>query len=263
VPGGAPARIPIEIDYDADSNRKAQAGVVKGDVHIGKAVAHLDADYNAAGEAIVVRMNLVGEQMPAPDLEATLPAIGITLPLGASLKQGTIDVKLTVNGPLERLVIAGPVKVANVLVAGFDLGGKLGALPALARLSGAPTKGDTLVQTLAATLRVAPDGIQATGVKLLAPAIGSLSGSGTISPKGNLDFAMRAKLAGSGIVGEVSRIVSLPQPADGIPFHIGGTMTSPVFVPDVGRAVGDLVTSPDAAKQAADVLGGLLAGTKR
>jgi hypothetical protein len=74
---------------------------------------------------------------------------------------------------------------------------------------------------------------------------------------------MRAKLTGSGVVREVSRIVSLPQPADGIPFHITGTMASPVFVPDVGRAVGDLVTSPDAAKKAADVLGGLLAGRKQ
>jgi AsmA protein len=263
VPGGVPASVPIEIDYDSDSSRKAQTGVVKGDVHIGKAVAHLTADYNAAGEAIAVRARLIGEQMPAPDLEAALPAIGIKLPRGASLKQGTMDVNFTVNGPLERLVIAGPVKVSNVLVAGFDLGGKLGALSSLAGLSGASASGDTLVQTLAATLRVAPDGIQAAGVNLIVSAIGSLTGSGTISPKDDLDFAMRAKLTGSGVVGEVSRIVSLPQPADGIPFHIRGTTTNPVFVPDVGRAVGDLVASPDAARKAAGVLGGLLSGGKR
>jgi len=39
--------------------------------------------------------------------------------------------------------------------------------------------------------------------------------------------------------------------------------TNPVFVPDVGRAVGDLVASPDAASKAAGALGGLLRGRKR
>jgi AsmA protein len=263
VPGGAPARVPIEIDYDADSSRKAQTGVVKGDVHIGKSLAHLAADYNAAGEAIAVRMTLAGDHMPAPDLEAALPAIGIKLPLGSSLKQGTVDVNLTIVGPLERLVIAGPVKVSNVLVAGFDLRGKLGALSTLASLAGASTSGDTLVETLSATLRIAADGIHAAGVSLSAPSIGSITGSGSVSPNGDLDFAMRARLAGSGIVNELSRIVALPQPADGIPFHIRGTTINPVFVPDVGRAVGDLVTSPDAARKATDVLGGLLGGIKR
>jgi AsmA protein len=208
-------------------------------------------------------MKLTGENMPAPDLQAALPAIGMRLPSGASLKQGTMDVNLRIDGPVDRLVIAGPVHVSNVLVAGFDLGGKLGALPSLGGLSGAPRSGDTLVQTLAATLRVAPDSIQAASLNLVAPAIGSLTGSGTISAKGDLDFAMRAKLTGSGVVGEVSRAVSLAQPADGIPFRIGGTTTNPVFVPDVGRAVGDLVASPAAAEKAAGALGGLLGVGKR
>jgi AsmA protein len=262
VPGGMPSRVPIEIDYESDSNRKAQTGVVKCDVHVGQAVAHLTGDYNAAGDAIAVEMKLTGENMPAPDLEATLPAIGMQLPSGASLKKGTMDVNLTVNGPVDRLVIAGPVKVANVLVAGFDLGGKLGALSSLAGLAGARTSGDTLIQTLSATLRVAPDGIQAASVNLIAPAIGSVTGSGTISAKGDMDFAMRAKLAGSGIVSEVSRVVSLAQPADGIPFRIRGTTTNPVFEPDLSRAAGALLTSPDAAGKAVGALRGLL-GVKR
>ena len=123
--------------------------------------------------------------------------------------------------------------------------------------------GDTLIQTLAATVRVAPGGTRAANVNLIVPAIGSLTGSGTISAKGDLDFAMRAKPTGSGVVGEVSRIVSLAQPAEGIPFHVTGTMVNPVFVPDVGRAVGGLVTSPDAMKKAAGALGGLFGAKQR
>jgi AsmA protein len=260
--GGMPAHVPIEIDYESDASRKAQTGVVSGDVHIGKAVAHLTGDYSYAGDPVAVRMKLAGENMPAPDLEAALPAIGMRLPSGASLKRGTMDVKLTINGPVDRLVIAGPVHASNLLVAGFDAGGKLGALPSLGGVSGAPKSGDTLIQTLAATIRISPQGTQATSVNLVAPAIGSITGSGTISARGDLDFAMRAKLSGSGVVGEVSRVLSLSEPAGGIPFRITGTAANPVFVPDVGRAAGDLIASPDAAAKAVGVLGGLFGGRK-
>ena len=263
VPGGVPARVPIEIDYQSNSSLKTQTGVAKGEVHIGAAVAHLTGDYNAAGEVIAVRMKLNGDNMPAPDLEASLPAIGMRLPSGASLKQGTMDVNLTVNGPVDRLVIAGPVHVSDVRVGGFDLGGKLGALPSLGGLAGAPKSGDTLLQTLAATLRIASGGIQASSLNVVVPAIGSLTGSGTISAKGEMDFAMRAKLTGSGVVGEVARVVSRNQPADGIPFHISGTTANPVFVPDVGRTLGDFVAGPDAAGKAAGALGKLLGLGKR
>ena len=267
VPGGTPARVPVEIDYESEYSRKAQTGVVKqGDVHIGKAVVHLTGDYNTGGEAIAVRLKLAGERMPAPDLEATLPAIGMTLPSGASLKQGTLDVDLTISGPIDRLVIAGPINLANVTVAGFDLGGKLSALPSFSgapKSPGSPGDNATLIQTLAATLRVAPDGIRADNLNLVAPAFGTLTGSGTIAPKGNLDFKMLAKLTGSGAVSQVSRVASLGRPANGIPFRIQGTMANPVFVPDVGRAVGDLVKDPETAKKAATVLGGLFGGKKR
>src|SRR5256885_9857820 len=100
--------------------------------------------------------------MPAPDLEATLPAIGMTLPTGASFTQGALDVNLAISGPIDRLVIAGPITLADASVAGFDLGGKLSALPSF---SGAPTGAGnsgsnlTVIQSLAATLRVAPDSV--------------------------------------------------------------------------------------------------------
>jgi AsmA protein len=279
VPGGAPARIPVEIDYESDYNRKAQTGVVKqGDVHIGKAVAHLTGDYTAGGEAVAVRLKLNGDKMPAPDLEATFPAIGITLPPGASLTRGTLDIALTLTGPVDRLVIAGPINLADATIAGFDLGGKLaalssfsGGLKGLESTGGAEgakgAKGDvTLVQTLAATLRVAADGIRADNMNLVAPAFGTLTGSGTIAPKGNLDFTMLAKLTGSGAA-HVSRVASLGQPASGIPFRIQGTTANPIFVPDVSHAVSNavsgLVKNPEAAKKAAGDLGSLFGRKKR
>lgn len=268
VPGGTPARVPAEIDYESDYNRKGKTGVVKqGDVHIGKAVAHLTGDYNAGGEAIAVRLKLTGDKMPAADLEATLPAIGMMLPSGATLTQGTLDINLTISGPVDRLVIAGPINLANATVAGFDLAGKMSALPSFASGPKSPGNNATLIQTLAATLRVAPDGIRADSLSLVVPAFGTLAGSGTIAPKGDLDFTMLAKLTGSVAVSQAARIASLGQPANGIPFHIRGTTANPIFVPDVGRAAGDavqgLVKNPESAKKAASALGGLFGRKKQ
>ena len=233
--------------------------VKRGDVKIGKAVAHLTGNYDASGETFTVRLALSGNKMPAPDLEATLPAIGMRLPSGASLRQGTLDVKLTISGPVDRLVIAGPIDLSNATLAGFDLGGKLGALPSL---GGVPTGGDTVIQTLAATLRVAPEGIRADGLNLLAPAIGTLTGSGTIAPAGEMNFRMLAKLTATA-ASQVSRVTSLTQPANGIPFKIEGTMTNPIFVPDVGRAASDLLRDPEAVKKAASAIRGLFGGRKQ
>jgi AsmA protein len=263
VAGGMPAHVPIEIDYESAYNRKPQTGVVKGDVHVGAAVARLAGDYSVAGDPMAVRMKLAGKDMPAPDLEALLPAVGMRLPSGASLKQGTMDVNFSVSGPVDRLVIAGPVHAANLLVAGFDVVGELGALSSLGGLPGAPKSRDTLIRTLDVAVRVAPIGTQVTNVNVEIPTIGTLTGGGTISAMGEMDFAMRVKLADSRFVGEVSRILSLRQPAAGVPFRIIGTTANPVFVPDVGRAAGDLIASPAAAEKAVGALEQIFGVRKR
>ena len=254
VPGASPARVPVEIDYESDYNLTAQSGVVKqGDVHIGRAIAHLAGAYNTAGESITVRMTLSGQNMPVTELESALPALGLTLPSGASFRRGTLDTDLTISGPLDRIVIAGPVRVSNATVAGFDLGARLGAVAAFAGLQ---KSGETLIQTLSATLRVAPQGIQVDGLNLVAPAIGTLTGAGTIAPKGAMDFKMNAKVAGAVATG-VARVTSFGQPANGIPFRIQGTTSNPIFLPDVGSAVGNLMKNPESAKKVADALRGL------
>ena len=255
VPGASPARVPVEIDYESDYSLTAQRGVVKqGDVHIGKATAHLTGEYNATGETIAVRMKLSGQHMPVTELEAALPALGLTLPSGASFRRGTLDTDLTIGGPLDRLVIAGPVSMSNATVAGFDLGARLGAV---ASFAGLPKSGETLIQTLRSTLRMAPEGIQVDGLNLITPAIGTLTGAGTIAPKGAMDFKMNAKLTGA-VAGGVARITSLGQPANGIPFRIQGTTSNPIFVPDVSSAVSDVMKNPESAKKAVDALRGLL-----
>ena len=247
-----PRRASIELDYAAEYSPSKKTGVVKqGDVHVGRpsrgspVIRHRRRRDCAAHEAARAKM-------PVTELEAALPALGITLPSGASLRQGTLDLDLGINGPLDRLVITGPVTMANATLAGFDLGAKMGAM---ASMAGLPRNGETQIQLLKSTLRVAPSGIQVDGVTMVAPTIGTLTGAGTIAPKGAMDFKMNAKLT-SAVGAGVARIASLGQPANGIPFHIQGTTSSPVFVPDVGSAVTNALKSPETAKKAADALRG-------
>jgi AsmA protein len=257
VQGGSPARVPVEIDYGSDYDLKTQRGVVKqGDVHIGKALAQLTGDYDASGEMTSVRLKLSGHKMPLPELEATLPAIGVTLPAGASLQGGTLDADLLISGPLDRLVTTGPIDLSNAKVKGFDLSSGMGTV---ASLAGLPNSSDTLIQMLSSTLRIAPDGVRAERLHLIVSAIGSLTGNGTIASNGRLDFQMLAKLNDSnGLAREVSRYASLGQPENGIPFRIAGTTANPVFVPDASGVIGNLVKNPGSATVAADFLGGLL-----
>jgi AsmA protein len=85
---GAPSRVPLNIDYDTDYSLKAETGDVKsGEVHIGKALAHLTGTFNNSGTMASVQMKLSGEGMPVADLEGVLPAVGVTLPTGASLAE--------------------------------------------------------------------------------------------------------------------------------------------------------------------------------
>jgi AsmA protein len=262
VQGGSPARVPVEIDYASDYDLKTQHGVVsEGAVHVGKATARLTGDYNTSGATTAVRLKLTGQKMPVPELEATLPAIGVTLPAGASLQDGTLDADLAISGPLDHLVTTGPINLSNAKVKGFDLGSRMGSI---ASLAGLPKNSDTLIQTLSSGIRIAPDGTQAESLNLVVAAIGSLTGNGTIAPNGGLDFKMLAKLSNSSTVARgVSRYASLGQSENGIPFRIGGTTANPVFAPDVSGAVENVVKNPASEAAATKFLGGLFNKKKK
>ncbi len=192
VQGGAPAAVPVQIDFEAGFGIKARSGTLKqGDVHIGKAVAHLTGTYSTAQQTPSVQMKLDGQGMPAADLEGMLPAVGVILPAGTSIQSGTVNASLTIDGPADRLVTSGPVSLSNAKLAGFDLGSKMGALSSFA---GVPKGTDTMIQTLSADLRIAPEGMRMDKLLVVVPAIGSISGSGTIAANHALNFKMAAKV---------------------------------------------------------------------
>ena len=269
VPGGSPAGEAVQIDYDTNYGLKARTGSLKqGDIHIGKAVARLMGAFTNSGETPSVAMKLNGANMPASDLESVLTAVGVALPSGASLKEGTMNVDLAINGLLNKLVTTGSVKLSNGKLTGFDLGAKMGALSSFA---GIPKGSDTVIETFSSIVRVANDGIRTENVDLVVPAIGSMAGSGTIAANQALNFQMVAHLSNSS--SPMGKVTSLAPTGGGqkgsgggIPFKILGTTSKPEFIPDVGALAGSFakgaVSSVPAGAQGIQKQVGSLFGKK-
>jgi AsmA protein len=243
-PKGAPAGRSIEVKLALEHDLSRQAGTIsQGEVAAGKAVAHLTGSYQAAGDATVLNMKLNAPALPVGEVEALLPALGVTLPAGSGLKGGTLSATLGITGPMDKLVVEGPVKLENSKLEGFDLGSKLSALSAFSGKTA--SNRDTTIQNASASARVAPEGTKVDSINVTVPSLGVMTGAGTVSASGTLNFNMVAELSGGG--GERAGQRSdrrEGRSGSGIPFAIEGTTTDPKFVPDVKSIAGG------AAKQA-------------
>lgn len=284
---GSPSTVPLNVNYDTVYDLQRETGTLtQGDVHIGSALARLTGTYNTSGETATVQMKLNGQGMPVSDLEGALPAVGVALPSGASLKSGTLDLNLALSGPVDKLTITGPVNLANAKLANFSLGSKLSALSAFTGHAGGGGS-DTVIQTLSANVRVDPSGTQANDLNMVIPTVGTLTGDGTVSPAGALNCKMVAHLGAggasstnagsSGAGGQIGSALSAfglgagsaKGGSGGIPFMIQGTTKNPIFVPDVAGMAKSLIgnrtsgaTGGQPANSPAGILGGILGRKK-
>jgi AsmA protein len=276
VPAGSLSRVPVNIDYATAYDLKKQSGSLsQGDVHIGHALAHLTGAYDTAGAATVLQMKLAGSGMPVADLEGVLPAAGVNLPSGASLKSGSMDVNLAISGPVDKLVITGPVNLSNGDLAGFNLKSKLGALSSFAGLGGNSGGNDTQIQKLSADIHVDPSGTQANNLDVIVPSIGTVTGNAAVSSSNKLSGKMNAKVAG--VAGAMTGALSSftggggSKGGGGIPFTLSGTTSTPIFLPDLGgmaKGLGKTGTgaaggAAGTAGAAAGALGGLFGKKKK
>jgi hypothetical protein len=225
---------------------------------------------------VVLHIKVEGQNMPAKDLEAFLPAVGIHMPNGATLQGGTLNVNLELTGPTNKLVTAGNVGMFNAKLVGFDLGSKLSAVGSLVGIN---TGKDLDIEKMTTDLHIAPTGIEVQNTQAVVPSLGTLTGKGTIDAKNNLDFKMAATLKGGvgaaagaaggaatgaasnavgGLLGKVTGAGGLASAAGGlmgncknasggsgptIPFQIKGTTADPKFVPDVGGVAASMLKS--------------------
>jgi AsmA protein len=236
-PKGSPAPKAVTVKYAVDTDLDRQAGTItQGDIAIGKAAVRLTGGFQTQGETQILNLKLSAPDMSVDELEAMLPALGVVLPSGSKLKGGTLSADLAISGPLDKLVIAGPVRMSNTKLAGFDMGSKLGALSAFS--GKAPSNPDTTIQNGSLNARIAPEMTSADTINVTIPSLGVVTGAGTISPAGALDFRMTADL-------QTARSEARAEKAGrggekgGVSFKIQGTTSNPTFVPDVGSMAGN------------------------
>jgi AsmA protein len=267
---GSPAARPVQVKYASEYNLDKQSGTLtQADVAIGQALAHLTGTYEIKDDNTLLNMKLNAPNMAVNDLVAMLPALGVVLPSGSTLQGGTLSTTLAIAGSVAKPVITGPIKLADTKLAGFNLGSKMSAIGAL---SGAKTGNDTVIQNLSTDAHVAPTGITTDNVNLNVPALGTVTGNGSIAPGGALNYHLVANLAGAAVSG-LSQLAGMGGKGASIPFFIQGTTSDPKFVPDVKGLVGSQLenqlkgglpanANPN-ANQAIDALGGLLGKKKK
>jgi AsmA protein len=255
VAGGSPAGVPVTVDFDTKYDLRKNAGVLNpSTLKIGSAAAQLDGTYETAGDATSLNIKLNAKDMPAKDLEAFLPALGVNIPKGASLQGGTLNANLNLAGPTNKLVTTGNVGLFNGKLAGFDLGSKMSGV---ASLAGIKSGKDLDIEKFTSNVRVAPDGIKTDNVDASVQGVGTLTGEGTIDSKNDLDFKMVATLTSplgeaANPAGEVGGLIGKATGGAGggcknggtaVPFQIQGTTADPKFVPDVGGAAASMFKS--------------------
>jgi AsmA protein len=235
VKGGQPAKQPVALDYKSDYSLDSDNGNINANLHTGNSLTNASGTLNAKGEDTLANLKIVGKNMPVNDVVGLLPAFGVVMPSGASLQGGDVDMNLTAQGPLDRLVINGPLNITGTHLSGYNLGSKLGAIAAF---TGNKSSTDTLIQTFSSALRVAPEGIKADNIVLDVPSLGTLTGNGVIAGDNSLNFKMLLKLSGgaSNMLGSLTGLSASAQ-NNGLPFLIEGKTSNPVFRPALGGAV--------------------------
>ena len=242
-PDAVPASKPIDLTYSVVHNLGDNTGQVKDAAfQTGRVTAHTNGTYSMKpGGAVAVNLKVAGQGIPIDDLQALLPAAGVKLPHGSALQGGTLTTNLTIVGPLDALVITGPVELSNTRLAGFNPSSQLKGIVAAAT---GDTGNVTNIQALRVQLQVVKGGVTANNIFLSMPAIGEAVGDGTVSPSGALNFKLKMKVDTSrGVGGKAVGLLTMVNgtagktageaAATGLPVTITGTSSNPIITPDV------------------------------
>ncbi len=252
VAGGSPAGVPAVVNFDTKYDMVKGTGVLNpSTINIGNAKSNLSGTYKSEGDVFAVDLKITGEGLPATDLEAFLPALGVNLPEKSKLTAGSMNTNLHVTGPTDKLVTDGNIGLFNGKLAGFDLGQKMSGV---ASLAGIKTGSDLVIEKFTSDLHMAPTGLRAENLDAVVPSLGSVVGSGTLDSKNNLDFKLVATVnstvanaAMGSMGGDVGKMLGGGSNCKGgglkVPFQVRGTTANPQFVPDIGGAAASLLKS--------------------
>jgi len=245
VRNGIPAPEPVRLFFNLSDNLSSRTGAVNDISLVTDGVtATIGGFFQHDGTEPVLNLRLSAPSLPVDQVEQLLPAAGVTLPSGSRLKGGTLTANLAVTGPVNAIVIAGPVELDNSLLDGFDIGSRIEGISPIGG-----TSNGTAIQKLSADVNNSPAGTRFTNIDAEIPRIGSATGEGTVSPAGELDFQLNAKIAALSAVGgavsdEVSNVGKLfgmgsrsgsKSNSGGIPLIITGTASNPSIHAQVGK----------------------------
>ncbi|HEY1806617.1 MAG TPA: hypothetical protein VGG45_19250, partial [Terracidiphilus sp.] len=252
---GKPAQQPVAIDFAISDNLITRTGLISDlAIQIGSVAAHISGGFSTSAAGVALNLRVAAPSLPIDQLEQLLPAAGVTLPSGSRLEGGTLTTNLTITGPANAMTIAGPIEIDSTKLAGFDLGSKIQGINPLGG-----TNGGTQIEKISVSVNSSPQMTSFSNIYASVPAIGTASGSGTISPSEELNFQLTAKLNNSSMIGSAANtgmnaVASLlgdrsnTAANKGIPLTITGTASNPTIRANVGamvkQAAGGLMGSP-------------------
>jgi AsmA protein len=241
--GAAAAPKPIDFAYSGTHLLKENTGQIEDAMaKIGDAAIHVSGTYqpgDPGAEDPELNLKLSGQSLPIDDLQHLMTAAGVRLPNGAVLKGGMLALNLVIAGQAKALVIAGPIALDNTRLVGFDIGSRIHGIAAL---GGMKTGDTTNIEKLRVNVSITNAGVVADNVDAVIPAVGELTGSGTVSSTDQLDFNLVARIESAEGIGKVGAglLTKLNGPGEtskkttGVPLQIIGTPEDPNITADVG-----------------------------
>ena len=239
--GGKAAPHPLDVSYQVTHSLKTNIGQVSDFVFQTGAIAvHIKGNYQLTANVPVFDLKLLAQSVPINELQALMPAVGVQLPNGATLNGGTLSANFTIKGSPTDNVIVGSYEIKNTTLVGYDIGSKIAGIAAL----GGIKTGDTAVIDVSrANVRITKAGSESTKIYSVLPALGVSTGSGTVSPSGQLNFHLISKVTNAKGLNKVginlltkmnsTSDAAKPSDASGIPITITGTAEEPVITADV------------------------------
>jgi AsmA protein len=247
-----PMTSPVTVDFATTYTLTTMQGqLTKGEIKAGAVSANVGGSYLLKPAGAEVHMSLSAPDMSVDALQELLPAFGVTLPSGSGLKGGTLSAAFKIDGPMENLVIVGPIDLHNTELEGFSLMSKLESLPLLDKLKSGQQSSGTAIQSMHADIRMTNPQLETSNILAVVPSIGQATGSGVILPSGAMDYKMHAK------INDLSSLTSLMGAKNGIPLNIKGTTSDPSFSLDTSGMKPSLGSAASALKQNGGKLKGL------
>ena len=240
--GGKAAPYPLDIDYQVGHSLAGNSGQVSDlALHTGAVAIHIKGTYQLAANESVFDLKLLAHECshrrPAgPYARGRGKAAQRRGPQGGN----AVGSALTSRARQKTTSSSGSYEIKNTKLEGYNLGSKI---VGIAALGGIKTGDTTAIDISRADVRITKAGSESTNIYSVLPALGESTGSGTVSPSGELNFHLISKVTSARGLNKlgVNLLTKLnstsagakPSTANGIPINITGTAENPVITADV------------------------------